>query len=255
MNESGPFDSDQTQEWIDRERERLRGERDQAKQEPGGEAWFNSMREWLKQMRPGALGQDELSRTLQGLGVAQKSIMEALAKIPPLGLAGSYFEPWTQLQAADAEYLKVEERFRESLIDVHLKTLDELERRLKSSKDAPANERELYDLWVECGEAVFSKIARSAEFAKLQGSMSNAAVHRVRAQKSVLEQVARMYDMPTRSELNTVHEQLRAMRRELESLKAQSGTAKREPTAKRKAALKKGKVTIKPSRGKRKVSR
>jgi hypothetical protein len=55
--------------------------------------------------------------------------------------------------------------------------------------------------------------------------------------------------------LNTVHEQLRAMRRQLESLQAQFGTAKREPTAKRKAAPKESKVTVKPSRAKRKVSR
>jgi class III poly(R)-hydroxyalkanoic acid synthase PhaE subunit len=181
--------------------------------------------------------------------------MEALAKIPPLGLAGSYFEPWTQLQAADAEYLRVEERFRQSLIDVHLKTLDELERQLKSRKGAPANERELYDLWVECGEVVFAKIAHSAEFAQLQGSMSNAAVHRVRAQKAVLEQIARMYDMPTRAEMNTVHQQLRTVRRELELLKAKSGTTKRESKARRKSASKPTGKVSKSSRGKRKGSR
>jgi class III poly(R)-hydroxyalkanoic acid synthase PhaE subunit len=262
MNESGPFDPDQTQEWIDRERERLRGEREQAKQQQANDAWLSALREWLKQLQPGAsgafggLGQDSLSETLRGMGVAQKSLMEALAKIPPLGLAGGYFEPWTELHTADAEYLKMEERFRKSLIDVHLKTLDELERRLKSRKGgAPANERELFDLWVECGEAVFAKIAHSAEFAQLQGSLSNAAVHRVRAQKAVLEQIARMYDMPTRAELNTVHQQLRTVRRELESLKAKSGTTKREPKAQRKPASKPtGKVT-QSSRGTRKVSR
>jgi len=264
MNQSGPFDPDQMQEWIERERERLRGERNRADQQTGSEAWINSLREWLKQLRPGGsgafsafggLGQDELSQMLQSLGVAQKAILEILAKIPPLGIAGSYFEPWNQLQAADAEYLEIETRFRDGLLDVHLKTLDELERRLKSRKQAPASERELYDLWIECGEAVFAKIAHGAEFAQLQGAMSNAAVHRVRAQKTVLEQIARLYDMPTRAELNSVHQQLRAVRRELESLQAQSNTTKRESKSQRKPSSQGTRKAAKSSRAKRKVSR
>jgi class III poly(R)-hydroxyalkanoic acid synthase PhaE subunit len=255
MNESGPRDPKATQEWIDQERERLRGEGEHANEQPGSEAWIHSLREWLKLMKPGVAGafgvpgQDELSQTLQGLGAAHQGIMDALAKIPPLGLTGRYFEPWTRLQAADAEYRKVEERFREGLLDVHLKTLDELERRLKSRKSGPTSERELYDLWVECGEAVFAKIAHSVDFAQLQGAMSNAAVHRVRAQKAVLEQIARMYDMPTRSELNTVHHQVRTMRLELEVLQARSVKIKR--AAKAKPSAKRTHAASKVSRGRR----
>ena len=67
--------------------------------------------------------------------------------------------------------------------------------------------------------------------------MSNAAVHRVNAQKKVLEQTARMFDLPTRSELNSVHQQLRTVRRELEWLKAQSVESQRvqKPKARRSA--------------------
>ena len=226
MNDSGPLDPNQAREWIERERERLRGERGQSGQQD--QAWINSLRDWLKLLRPqvppwfSGTTEDELSQTLRGLGTAQQGIMELLAKMPALGLTATYFEPWTQLQAAEDEFRKVESQFREALVDVHLKALDQLELRLKSRQGAPPTERELYDLWIDCGEAVFATTARSAEFARLQGSMSNAAVHRVNAQKKVLEQAARMFDLPTRSELNSVHQQLRTVRRELESLQAQS---------------------------------
>jgi class III poly(R)-hydroxyalkanoic acid synthase PhaE subunit len=255
MNETGPLDPNQAQDWIDQERERLRSAGEQA----DGEAWINSLREWLKLLRPSSAGvfggssADELNQTLRGLGAAQQGIFDALIKLPQLGLTASYFEPWTKLQAADAEFRKVEERFREALIEVHLNALNELESRLKSRKGKPANERELYDLWIECGEAVFARVAHSAEYAQLQGSMSNAAVHRVNAQKKVLEQIARMFDLPTRSELNSVHQQLRAMRRELELLKPASPNKVR---AKSKQSQQRPGAVSKSSRRKaRKVSR
>jgi class III poly(R)-hydroxyalkanoic acid synthase PhaE subunit len=260
MKDSGPLDPNQTQEWIERERERLRGERKQSGQQD--QAWISSLREWLKMLRPQAsasfagASEDELSQTLRGLGAAQQGIMELLTKMPPLGITATYFEPWTQLQAAEAEFRKVESQFRETLVDVHLKALDELELRLKSRQGAPPTERELYDLWIDCGEAVFAKTAHSGEFARLQGSMSNAAVHRVNAQKKVLEQTARMFDLPTRSELNSVHQQLRTVRRELESLQAQSvgpqrvqkSKARRSPTPTRKVSKSAGSKARKGSR-------
>ena len=134
MKESGPLDPNQTQEWIARERERLRGERGQSGQQD--HAWINSLRDWLKLLRPqlppsfGGSSEDELSQTLRGLGAAQQGIMDLLSKMPALGITGAYFEPWTQLQAADDDFRKVERQFREALVDVHLKALDELELKL-----------------------------------------------------------------------------------------------------------------------------
>jgi class III poly(R)-hydroxyalkanoic acid synthase PhaE subunit len=223
MTEQGPLDPSQIAEWLNQQRERLRTER---ATDHDSESWINSMREWLKLLRPhanpmfGGHGQDELNHTLRGLGTAQQSILEMLSKLPPLGIAASQFEPWMRLQAADAEFRKVEERFRDAVANVHLQALDELERRLKARKGASLNERELFDLWVECGETVFTKVAHTSEFAQLQGAVSNAAVRRLREQQTVIEQVARMFDLPTRAELNSVHQQLRALRHEIETFKS-----------------------------------
>src|SRR4051812_15927623 len=123
MNVPGPTDPSQTQDWIDQERERLRSERSHGEQ-ADGETWLESLREWLKLLRPssaplfGSSSPDELSQTLRGLGAAQQGIFEALTNIPPLGLGASYFEPWKQLQAADTEFRRIEEQFREALIEV-----------------------------------------------------------------------------------------------------------------------------------------
>jgi class III poly(R)-hydroxyalkanoic acid synthase PhaE subunit len=260
MSGSGPIDPNQMREWLERERARLRRE-GQTREQTESEAWIGSLREWLKLLRPsagawfGAATGDEFNQAFQGLRAAQEGAWGALLKLPSLGLAGSYFEPWKQLQAADAEFRTIEERFRETLIDLHLQTLDELERRLGSRKTPWPAERELFDLWVECGEVVFAKMAHSTEFAQLQGAMSNATVHRLRAQQAILEQLSRMFDLPTRSELNSVHRQLRTLRQELDSLKPSTTRKKsKQKTAAKTPAQKKPRS--KTSRAKaRKASR
>jgi class III poly(R)-hydroxyalkanoic acid synthase PhaE subunit len=226
MSDSQEFDSKNAEEWIRQQRERLKAEC-ASKQADGAlsETWINAMREWLKLF--GSAGpmfsgqtQAELSQTLQGLGIAQQGLMDALGKLPLLGLFANQFEPWTRLQAADAEFRKVEQQFREAVIDVHLRALDELERKLKMRGAGAPTERELYDLWIECGESVFTKVAHSAEFARLQGEMSNAAVRRLREHQQVIEQIAKALDLPTRTELNSVHRQLRTLREELDRTQA-----------------------------------
>ncbi|HEU4600897.1 MAG TPA: poly(R)-hydroxyalkanoic acid synthase subunit PhaE [Steroidobacteraceae bacterium] len=259
MTDQAPFDPSQIADWLNQQRERLRGERAETHQD--SESWIASMREWLKLLRPhanpmfGGQSQDELNQALRGLGTAQQSILDLLSKLPPLGIAASQFEPWMRLQTADAEFRKVEEQFRNAIVNVHLQALDELERRLKAREGAPLTERELYDLWVECGETVFTKVAHSSEFAQLQGAVSNAAVRRLREQQKVIEQVARMFDMPTRAELNSVHQQLRALRHEIETLKSAEigGTPARAKSKRVSAsATRAGK---KPTRKSSKVSR
>jgi class III poly(R)-hydroxyalkanoic acid synthase PhaE subunit len=172
--------------------------------------------------------QEELSQTLRGLGMAQQSFMDALGKLPLLGLFANRFEPWTRLHAADAEFRKIEQQFREAVIDVHLRALDELERRLKSRGTSTPTERELYDLWIECGESVFTEVAHTPEFAKLQGEMSNAAVRRLREHQRVIEEIAKAFDLPTRTELNSVHRQVRTLREELERMKTAATQDRRE---------------------------
>ena len=69
--------------------------------------------------------------------------------------------------------------------------------------------RELYDLWVECGEQVFAQVAHSEAYGKLQAELGNAAMRLRAQQQTIFEYALRQFDLPTRSELNTVHRQVR----------------------------------------------
>jgi class III poly(R)-hydroxyalkanoic acid synthase PhaE subunit len=83
------------------------------------------------------------------------------------------------------------------------------------------NYRELYDLWVECGEQVFAQVAHSESYAKLQAQLGNAAIKLRARQQAMIERGLKYFDLPTRAELNTVHKQMREQRERIATLEAQ----------------------------------
>jgi class III poly(R)-hydroxyalkanoic acid synthase PhaE subunit len=88
--------------------------------------------------------------------------------------------------------------------------------------------RELYTLWVECGEQVYAQTAHSKAYCRLQAELGNAAV-RVRArQQAIIEYALKQFDLPTRSELNTVHRQLRELREKTAALEERLAACPRE---------------------------
>jgi class III poly(R)-hydroxyalkanoic acid synthase PhaE subunit len=93
--------------------------------------------------------------------------------------------------------------------------------------------KDLYDLWIECGEAAFAKMAHSAAYAHTQGELTNTLSQLRTEQRKLVESVAKELDLPTREELNSVHRRLKEMKAQLRALEAQT---EREPRAARPAA-------------------
>lgn len=211
------------------------------------QAWIDEQREKLKQAQAGGQtagsqegaagtesGNPDLSLLMQQLGDDWRKLYERFVRagLPskgvPLGWGREYEQAWRDLLAAQAEYRKLEAEVLAKMMAVHTDALDRLERLIKtrSQENRPlANMRELYDLWVECGEHAYAGMAHSEEYCRLQAELANAAV-RVRAkQQAILEQLLRQFDLPTRSELNSVHRELRALREQLAQLKGDATAA------------------------------
>src|SRR5262249_13008118 len=83
--------------------------------------------------------------------------------------------------------------------------------RLKSGA-APGSLKEIYDLWVDSAEGVYAQAARSAAFVQAQAELTNATSQLRSAQRELLEEWARQFDLPTRAELNSIHQQLRDLK-------------------------------------------
>jgi hypothetical protein len=83
--------------------------------------------------------------------------------------------------------------------------------RLKSGA-VPGSMKEIYDLWVDAAEGVYGQSARAGAFVQAQAELTNATSQLRSAQRELLEEWARQFDLPTRSELNSIHQQLRELK-------------------------------------------
>jgi class III poly(R)-hydroxyalkanoic acid synthase PhaE subunit len=135
--------------------------------------------------------------------------------LPALGIAREQVEAWRELAASQRECQDLEQALRVELTRMQNDVLTLLEERIRARAQAgkPISEwRDLYSLWVECGEQTYAQLAHSEAYSKLQAQLGNAAVRLRARQQKILEHALRQFDLPTRSELNTVHRQLRELR-------------------------------------------
>lgn len=152
---------------------------------------------------------------------ATSGIADLLARLPPIGLAREHIGAWRELAAAQVECQRLEKELRTVLMGVQGDALNLLEQRVRErdSKGEPlAGYRDLYDLWVDCAEQVYATVAHSETYCKLQAQLGNASMRLRSHQQKVIEHGLKQFDLPTRSELNTVHRQLREQKQRIANL-------------------------------------
>ena len=87
----------------------------------------------------------------------------------------------------------------------------------------PALLRSLYDGWIDCAEQAYARMAHSDSFCEALAEFVNAsAAWRAESQASI-EQAAKLLDLPTRSELNTLTQRLKYLEEQLAAERAQRG--------------------------------
>lgn len=91
----------------------------------------------------------------------------------------------------------------------------------------------LYELWIEAAEEAFARMAHGARYAQTQAELANATAALRAAQRELLESWSRELDLPTRTELNSVHRRLKDMKAELRML--EQGLAGEDVAAERAA--------------------
>ncbi len=108
-----------------------------------------------------------------------------------------------------------------------------LKERRKDDKSATGM-RELYDLWVDCCEDAYGEYVSTDEYAELHGRLVNRLMALKQHSREMIDELLGAIGMPTRLETNTLHRRLqevrregRAIRTELEALKAQTAVTER----------------------------
>lgn len=163
----------------------------------------------------------------------------SMADIPALGLTRERQEALQRLQRLFTDYVEqhgaLAMLWNEVIADA-LKRLGETMAVRFQKNEPPQTPRQLYDLWVECAEAAYATMAHSPRYAKAQAQLGNTLAKMRIEQRALIESVSRELDLPTRSELNTVHRRLKEMKAELRRLRAELDRAKPPRTSSARAA-------------------
>lgn len=125
------------------------------------------------------------------------------------------FDAWINFYKANFEYQVV-------LVDVWLKAFEELTRELASfteKGETLQNWQQFLQVWSSVFDRVFAQTFRSADALEIQGQFLNSAMTSRLHQQQLMEVFLKMYDLPTRSEVDEIHRSIYEMRKEIKSLK------------------------------------
>lgn len=163
------------------------------------------------------------------------------AEMPALGLTRERQESLQRIQTLSTQYLQQQAQLAQlwgGVIGDALQKLGErLGAKLTAGETIPSS-KALYDLWIECAEEVYAKVAHSPAYAKAQADLGNTLAKLRTEQRIAIESVTQQYDLPTREELNTVHRRLRDLKAELRRVTARLEAAEKGGGAAPKSASK-----------------
>lgn len=92
----------------------------------------------------------------------------------------------------------------------------------------PTAPPELYDAWIDCAEAAYARMAHGEAFCSAQAEFVNASGQWRQELQALIEQSAKLLDLPTRSEINTLSRRLKSVE---EHLRAAAPAVQRAPGA------------------------
>jgi class III poly(R)-hydroxyalkanoic acid synthase PhaE subunit len=137
------------------------------------------------------------------------------ASMPALGPAREQQEAWQKLAQISARVAQAQLSLSNQWNEIIALALRELGSKIApqlSSGATPASVKEVYDLWVNSAESAYAHVAHGAAFIQAQSELTNALSQLRIAQREVLEDFSRQFDLPTRAELNSIHQQLRELK-------------------------------------------
>ena len=143
--------------------------------------------------------------------------------MPSLGPSREQQESWQRLMQLTARCAQAQMQVSGQWNDIIGKALRELAERVApriKSGAAPGSMKEIYDLWVDSAESVYAQAARGTAFVQAQAELTNSSSQLRSAQRELLEEWAKQFDLPTRAELNSIHQQLRDLKAALAGLRS-----------------------------------
>jgi len=122
------------------------------------------------------------------------------------------------------DYFQANQQFNASFMQVSIESLQAFQEKLATlfetiEADSPSSLRTIYDLWVDTSETQYARYAMSEKYQSLYGDMINKLMLLKQHYSSLVDETMESLNLPSRKELDTVHQRLQQVRRDNHSLR------------------------------------
>ncbi len=153
-----------------------------------------------------------------GLDKLRESLKDKFARahLPAFALMQGQQQAGERLMAATLRWQRATARISELQATVAADAVERLTIAL-SGPDASGPPvttlRELHDLCVHCGERAYAAVAHGDDYAAAQAELLMAMVEMLSEQRRAIEEWARAFNLPTRTEIDAIHRRLHELGR------------------------------------------
>lgn len=159
--------------------------------------------------------------------------LEKLLSMPTLGHTREWQAKWQEGIKHWQAFQTAQQEYSDLLNKISLRSVELLRDKTRAfattdeatpAQTSPKTMREVYDLWVECGEEAYAEFAGTEEYVQANANLINSLMACKLYEQEMTDSLLNMLNMPTRKELDTFSLRMQQMRRELKILQAKQVT-------------------------------
>ncbi|MGO1720839.1 MAG: class III poly(R)-hydroxyalkanoic acid synthase subunit PhaE [Luteimonas sp.] len=160
--------------------------------------------------------------------------------MPAFGVGREHQERLQQLAQAQLEYQQANSAYNALMLKASQSAFEIFEDKLIEHEE-PGRQiespRALFDLWIDAAEEAYAEIALSLEFRRAYGELADSQMRLRAGIQAQIEQAARLFDLPTRSELDGAHRKIVELERAVRRLRDAVGSGQGNGPGSAQAAL------------------
>jgi class III poly(R)-hydroxyalkanoic acid synthase PhaE subunit len=183
--------------------------------------------------------QDKRTFEPGGAGFANYDPFGFFASMPGIGYSREKQEEYAKLYRLWHDYEQVMKKYNASMATVGIEAAQRFQDYVfNPPKDAPplTSLKSIYVKWVDICEDIYAKYAVSQEYTGIYGETVNALMAFKKQFNKITDDVMDELNLPTRKEVDALHQRVHELRREVIELRKSTGGTTRKPAPKAKAA-------------------
>ena len=137
-----------------------------------------------------------------------------MAAMPGIGPAREKQEEWNKLYILWQDYQAKSQAYNAALAQVNMQALHKF-----GTGQPPQSFKDMQNQWTNAAEDVYAAFAIGPEHAELYSAMVNASLAWQKQFAKVMNDIAAQAGLPTRAEIDGLHDEIRRLKKELAAFK------------------------------------